>query len=191
MVFELPFGRGRRFGHDWNRALNLAAGGWEFVGLGRWSSGLPFSVTNGFDFPTNFQLPGNAELIGPAPKTGRTAIGPNGDPFAFVAGPAADVTNFQTGQTPIFRFAFPGESGQRNNFRGDGYFGVDAGVNKSFQFTERVALRLSAYAFNLTNSVRFDPAFVSANLQQAASFGQYSNTLTTSRRMEFAARVIF
>jgi hypothetical protein len=39
--------------------------------------------------------------------------------------------------------------------------------------------------------VRFDPAFVNANLQNAATFGIYSSTLTQSRRMEFAARFTF
>ena len=85
----------------------------------------------------------------------------------------------------------PGESGQRNNFVGQGYFGSDLGVNKTFSFTERYALRLSAYAFNWTNSVRFDPAFINANLQNTAVFGQYTNTLTISRRFEFGARFTF
>jgi hypothetical protein len=85
----------------------------------------------------------------------------------------------------------PGESGQRNNFRGDGYFGTDAGVNKTFRITERQSVRFSAYAFNWTNSVRFDPAFANTNLQNTAVFGQYSNTLTQSRRMEFALRYQF
>ncbi|MFI5058899.1 MAG: carboxypeptidase regulatory-like domain-containing protein [Candidatus Acidiferrales bacterium] len=194
LLFDLPFGRGRRFGSHWNRAVDTFVGGWEIVGLARWSSGLPFSVINGFDFPTNFQLPGNAELVGPRPATGRVAFGPNGDPYGFVLGSNAGTSNFNlpaNGGTPSFRLAMPGESGQRNNFRGDGYFGSDAGVNKNFRITERQSLRFSAYAFNWTNSVRFDPAFINANLQNTAVFGLYSNTLTQSRRMEFALRYSF
>jgi len=194
LLFDLPFGRGKRFGSHWNRAVDTLVGGWEFVGLARWSSGLPFSVGNGFDFPTNFQLTGNAELVGPRPATGRVAFGPKGDPFGFVLGSNAGTSNFNppaNGGTPSFRLAMPGESGQRNNFRGDGYFGSDIGVNKTFRITESQSVRFSAYAFNWTNSVRFDPAFINANLQNTAVFGLYSNTLTQSRRMEFALRYSF
>jgi hypothetical protein len=109
-------------------------------------------------------------------------------------GPAADTFLGQAGiANPNFRFAFPGESGQRNNFRGDGFFGVDLGVNKTFKITERQNLRFSASAFNLTNSVRFDPATltVNTNLQNAQSFGQYTQTLTNPRVMEFALRYQF
>ena len=181
-VADLPFGKGKRFGNSSNRLMDDLIGGWQISGILRWSSGLPFSVGNGGTFPTNFQISGLVVNNGPKPATGRVAQGANGDPSAFIQGPAA---------VADFRYAYPGESGQRNNFRGDGYFGVDAGVNKTIRITERQSIRLSALAFNLTNSVRFDPAFVNANLQNAANFGIYSNTLTQSRRMEFAARFQF
>ena len=181
-VADLPFGRGKRFGNTSNRALDAIIGGWEIAGILRWSSGLPFSIGNGGTFPTNFQISGDVVNNGPRPATGRTAQGPGGDPSAFINGPAS---------VADFRFAYPGESGQRNNFRGDGYFGTDAGVNKTIRINERMGLRLSAYAFNLTNSVRFDAATVNANLQNAATFGIYSSTLTQSRRMEFGARFTF
>lgn len=192
-VYELPLGRGQRFGHDWNRAIDTLLGGWEVVGLARWTSGFPFSVGPGGTFPTNFQIGGNVFNLQHV-ATGTTFLGPNGDPYAFKLGPAADTFLGQAGVTnPNFRFAFPGESGQRNNFRGDGFFGVDLGVNKIFKITERQNLRFSASAFNLTNSVRFDPATltVNTNLQNAQSFGQYTQTLTNPRVMEFALRYQF
>src|SRR6266404_4935033 len=192
-VYELPFGRGQRFGHDWNRAIDTLLGGWEVVGLARWTSGFPFSVGPGGTFPTNFQIGGQVFNLQHV-ATGTTFLGPNGDPFAFKLGPAADTFLGQPGVTnPNFRFAFPGESGQRNNFRGDGFFGVDLGVNKTFKITERQNLRFSASAFNLTNSVRFDPATltVNTNLQNAQAFGQYTQTLTNPRVMEFALRYQF
>ncbi|GAC1619810.1 MAG: hypothetical protein PVS2B2_06720 [Candidatus Acidiferrum sp.] len=184
LVYDLPFGRGRKFGSQWTHLENTLLGGWEIAGVGRWSSGLPFSVGDGFTFPTNFQLTGNAVNNGPAPATGLAFLTATGDPYAFKQGGGGSAIS-------NFRFAFPGESGQRNNFRGQGYFGIDAGVNKTFQITERHAIRLSAYAFNLTNSVRFDAQSVSANLTTPATFGLYSNTLTNSRRMEFAVRYSF
>lgn len=199
VVADLPFGQGKRFASHLNRFLDTLVGGWQLSGIGRWSSGLPFSVGNGFDFPTNFQLTGNAELIGPRPSTGLAFLGDQGNPFAFIQGPGAATTSFNPpagGGPPSFRLAMPGESGQRNNFRGQGYFGTDAGVNKTFRLTERQSVRFSAYAFNWTNSVRFDPAFANTNLQNIGTprspvFGEYSNTLTQARRMEFALRYSF
>jgi Carboxypeptidase regulatory-like domain len=189
-VIQLPFGRGHRFGNSWNRAVDWALGGWELVGLGHWSSGLPFSVGDGFTFPTNFQLTGNATEGPSRAGTGTSFLGPNGDPFAFKQGPGADTNPFNS-TNPNFLFTLPGQSGARNNFRGAGIFDIDAGVNKSFRIREGVSLRLSAYAFNLTNSVNFDVVSISSSLTTPATFGQYSNTLGDARRFEFAARISF
>jgi hypothetical protein len=91
------------------------------------------------------------------------------------------------------RLPYPGESGPRNIFRGQGFFGIDAGLNKTFSLTERQAIRFSAYAYNLTNSVRFDPATITFNgaLTNPSSVGLYSGTLTKPRVMEFALRYSF
>jgi len=191
-VYDMPFGQGKKFGHDWNRFADSLLGGWQVAGLLRWTSGFPFSISPGGTFPTNFQLGGNVFVNGVAPATGTSFLGPNGDPFAFKLGPKADTTNAPGGPAnPNFRFALPGESGQRNNFRGDGFYGLDLSVNKTFRITERQSLRFSAAAFNLTNSVRFDAATISANVQNAATFGQYNQTTTNPRVMEFALRYQF
>lgn len=185
VVAELPFGRGKRFGSSWNRFLDSVLGGWEIAGLGRWTSGFPFSVANGAPFPTNFELGGNAFVKGQPPATGKYYLGSKGDPNAFPNGDS-------TGIVGQFRYAYPGESGQRNNFRGDGYFDIDAGVNKNIKLWERANLTLSAYAFNVTNSVRFDVQNINAGLDNAAVFGTYSGpSLVAPRRFEFAARLSF
>lgn len=189
-VIELPFGRGHKFGNSWNRAVDWALGGWELAGIGHWSSGLPFSVGDGFTFPTNFQLTGNATQGPSRAATGTSFLGPNGDAFAFKLGPGADTNPFNS-SNPNFLFTLPGQSGARNNFRGAGIFDIDAGVNKTFRIREGLSLRLSAYAFNITNSVNFDVVSISSSLTTPATFGQYSNTLGDARRFEFAARISF
>jgi hypothetical protein len=186
-VYDLPFGRGKRFGNGMNRMVDTAVGGWQISGIYRWTSGFPFTVPVGATWNTNFQLAGNAVLVGPPPKAG-VFTNANGDPFAFNLGsdPVAFANQF-------FRLPYPGETGPRNNFRGPGFFGVDLGVNKSFHITERQTLRFSAYAYNLTNSVRFDAATITFNgaLTNPSSLGQYSGTLTKPRVMEFALRYQF
>jgi hypothetical protein len=191
-VYDLPFGRGRKFGHDWNRATNLFLGGWQLAGIYRWTSGFPFSVSAGSTYNTNFQLSGNAVELQPVQQK-LTYV--SGQPYAFNIG-NEDPSLYWTGATGAagaLRLPYPGESGERNNFRGQGFFGVDAGVNKTFSLTERQQLRFSAFAYNLTNSVRFDAATITVNsaYTNPSSIGLYSGTLTKPRVMEFALRYSF
>ena len=51
--------------------------------------------------------------------------------------------------------------------------------------------RFSAYAFNFTNSVRFDAQSVLNSFPQLSTLGKYTETLTTSRRLEFVLRYQF
>jgi hypothetical protein len=191
-VYDLPFGRGRHFGSSWNRLTDAVIGGWQVSGIYRWTSGFPFTIPAGGTWNTNFELSGDTVVVGAAPKQKLTfvtnpALNLQGDPFAFSVGndPSAAANNL--------RLPYPGESGTRNNFRGQGFFGVDMGVNKNFRITERQTLRFSAYAYNLTNSVRFDPATITFNgaLTNPSTLGQYSGTLTKPRVMEFALRYQF
>jgi hypothetical protein len=90
-----------------------------------------------------------------------------------------------------FRVDYPGESGTRNPLRGDGYFGLDAGLSKVFQPVERVKVRLRWDVFNVTNSVRFDVGSIGNRLDQPTTFGYYTQTLTNPRVMQVALRVEF
>ena len=187
-VYELPFGRGKWMGGGWSSVTNGFLGGWQVSGLLRWSSGLPFSITNGGTFPTNFQLPGWVFTKGAAPHTSTTFL-PN--PSAPGIIPDAFPQGLTPGIVQDFRYAYPGETGQRNNFRGDGYYGLDLGIAKVFKITERQHIKFDAEAFNLTNSARFDVASLNVNLQNSATFGQYGSLLTKPRVMQFALRYEF
>ena len=180
-VYELPFGRHQRWGKGWNRGIDAIAGGWSWSGLAKWSSGLPFGVQNGLVFPTNWELNGFANLVGPKPKTG-TFTDADGDVNMF-QNPSAAISAFD--------FPFPGEVGQRNNLRGPGYFGIDMSVTKSWSFTERQRLAFNWSVYNITNSVRFDAFSVLPEIDVSGGFGKYSQTLTRPRVMEFALRYSF
>ena len=62
IIYELPFGHGKKWGSSSNAITNAVFGGWTVSGLYRWTSGLPFSISNGFQFPTNWELTGQADL---------------------------------------------------------------------------------------------------------------------------------
>ena len=179
-VWELPFGRGKRWGTNSSRLLDEILGGWQYAGLARWTSGFPFSVST-YAFPTNYEQDSRAVLLGAAPRTG-AFIDSNGDPNVFDSGPSA---------ASAFRFAYPGESGQRNNLRGPGYFGMDMSLAKVWKIAESQSLRFSWDVFNVTNAVRFDVGSLSNYLLYQPSLGDFTQTLTKPRVMQFGLRYSF
>jgi hypothetical protein len=191
-VYELPFGHGQKWGSSSNAFSNAVFGGWTFSGLYRWSSGLPFSISNGFQFPTNWDLTGQAALVGPAPKTGVGINCSSGtcNPNVFVGATGGTGSAINS-----FDYPFPGQSGSRNNFRGPGYFDIDAAARKSWNLTERIKLAFGFDVFNLTNSVRFDAGSITFNgnaaIDSGSAFGNFEGVLTGSRRIEVSLRVSF
>ena len=121
-VYDLPYGHGQKFGATSNSFVNALFGGWQLTGLARWTSGFPMSVDNGYAFPTNWELEGNAMQTAPV-QTGFSRQS-DGSPNMFV-NPQAALAAFRGGQ--------PGESGTRNSFRGDGFAGLDMGLNKTWK----------------------------------------------------------
>ncbi len=187
-VYQLPFGKGKQFGGGSGRFVNAAIGGWQLSGLVRWTSGLPFGVFNGDNWSTNYNNQSYLVQTGPI-KTQKNYL-PDGSPEAFV-NPAAIVAGFANGN-PV-RNAYPGEAGERNFFRGDGYFGVDTGLSKSWSIHEGQVLKFSWEVFNVTNSVRFDtnPNLSLQNNITGGDFGVYAATLTAPRVQQFSLRYSF
>jgi hypothetical protein len=195
VIWEMPFGRGRWIAHDVNRFADAVIGGWQLSGLARWTSGFPVNVDNGGQYPTNYQLEGNADMTCPV-TTGTYYTGPNNNgvgsttPNLFANGTAA---------ASCFGYAYPGGTGGRNQIRGPGYFGVDLGLSKRWlmPWSEKQSLQFRWEVFNVTNSVRFDVQSASASEGgslangNSANFGNFSGTLTNPRIMQFALRYEF
>ena len=144
------------------------------------------TVDNGFSsFPTNFEMEGNADKIAPV-KTGAYLI--NGVPNIFANGPAA-ISSFAP--------AYAGESGERDNIRGAGYFAIDLGLSKRWilPWSEKQSLQFRWEVFNVSNSASLDVQSSllsnSLGLGSGGSFGNYSGLLTQPRVMEFALRYEF
>lgn len=185
-IFELPFGRGKWIARDASRVTDAFIGGWQLTGLFRLTSGFPISVDNGTsNYPTNFELEGNANQIAPV-KTG--VYFNTGVPNLFSNGPAA---------ISSFDYAYAGQAGQRDIIRGDGYFGLDLGLAKrwTMPWSEKQSLQFRWEVFNVTNSVRFDVQAGLINgslgLGSGGSFGNYGGLLTNPRIMQFALRYEF
>jgi hypothetical protein len=186
-VWDIPVGRGKHFAGNIHGVGQAIVGGWTLTGIYRWTSGYPFTVEPGLGFwATNWQLTSADVLVGPKPKTG-VFTDPSGNPNVFQGDPN------QVGT--VFRHAYPGESGQRNNLRGPGYFGIDSGLAKAWAITEHQNVRFSWEVFNTTNTPRFDVGSMqnigNNSVASGSTFGEYSKTMTTPRVMQFALRYSF
>ena len=184
-VYLLPFGQGRSYLNSANFLTNFLAGGWQWSGINRWSSSLPFTL---FDpgWTTDWQQSSAGVITGKVQVKKQVL---NGAPVVF-ANPNAINAGTATG-SPI-RLSYPGESGNRNAFRGDGIFGIDSGLAKSWRFGEYGALKFSWEVFNVTNSVRFNsnPALFGVSLT-GGNLGTYSAMQNLPRRMQFGLRYDF
>lgn len=184
-VAELPFGTGKTFGASANGWQNAIIGGWQLSGLFRLASGFPFSVGNGAQWPTDWDLEGNAYQTAPV-TTGTFKSA--GDPTI--------VNAFGEGSNAQNNFVepLPGQAGQRNNLRGPGFFGVDMSLAKRWQmpYNEHHSLQFRWEVFNITNHVGFDAQSIDAYIDSSgANFGNYSRLNTNPRVMQFALRYEF
>jgi hypothetical protein len=191
-IDQLPFGRGKRFATNANRLTDAFIGGWTLSGITRWSSGLPFSVMPPYAYSTNYQNQSLAVITGPI-KIHRH-INAQGLPEVF-ADP--DALNNGIATASPLRYPYPGENGQRNPFRGDGYFEQDGSLAKILKTREGQTLRFSWEVFNVSNSARFDTSVISALgglnnvVTSGEGFGVYSHQLVQSRKQQFSLRYDF
>ncbi|WP_233581080.1 hypothetical protein [Acidipila sp. EB88] len=187
-VYLLPFGRGQKYGSGMNRLEDAVLGGYQFASLGRWSSGLPFSV-NEPGYTTDWEFPAFGVRNGKVPL--HKHLDSNGTPQVF-ADPDAINAGVRSSNGPM-RLPYPGEAGDRNVFRGDGFFEIDASLSKTWHLYRESHLRGSWETFNSTNSVRFDtnPNTSLGTQLTSGSLGKYSAVLNRPRVQQFSLRVDF
>ena len=183
-VYQLPFGRGKMLLGNASALADGLLGGWELSGINRWSSALPFSIIEP-GWTTDWQIESFA--VPTQPIKMHRHFDQNGNP-QFFADPNAINSGVAKG-SPI-RLPYPGEAGERNNFRGDGYFDVDSGLSKTWKIREYGGLKFAWEVYNVTNTVRFDPAFIGSSLT-GGNLGVASSLLSTPRRMQFSLRYDF
>ena len=186
-VYALPVGRGKAVLGSSGRLVDALAGGWQWSGISRWASPLPFSV-NEPGWSTNWQLEGNGVVTSPVQVKKHIV---NGVPEVFAGDSASTINNGVYNGSPI-RLPYPGEAGERNYFRGDGYVDIDSALSKTWSLHELYKLKFAAEVYNVPNNVRFDdsPLNLNAGLT-SGTFGAYGGMLTTYRRMQFGLRLDF
>jgi hypothetical protein len=189
-IVELPFGKGRWIGRDAHGAVDALIGGWQLTGLARWTSGFPIGVGNGAQWPTNWELSGFATTVGQLPHTGTTK---NPDGSVNIFGTCCDTGTAAATALNAFAPDLPGDVGNRNSLRGDGFAGLDLGLSKRWKmpFAETHSVQFRWEVFNALNLTRFDVQTLNLSITNSSTFGNYNGLLTNPRVMQFALRYEF
>jgi hypothetical protein len=175
-VWELPFGRGRRFGSDLSKAADLLLGGWEVSGIHVFQGGLGLTATLGGSSVLN---------IG-----GERRARPNliGNPVL----PDSQRTVERWFNTAAFQTSFnPAPQAFGNAgvgiMRGPGYVNFDFTFAKNFYITERIRTQFRTEVFNAFNRANFGPPNIA---RDSTGFGQILSA-SNARIIQFGLKLYF
>jgi hypothetical protein len=152
-VWEVPFGRGRRF-FNYGGVVNQILGGWTINTIYTYMTGEPFAVRSGA-FTSNGSHESRAGVQGPVKAQLQELPGsPLAGPVLFK--PVNALTCGVDLSQP-FCIPPPGQNGAgRNIFVAPSYWNVDFGFIKTFAVTERVKIQFRTEMFNAFNHTNFD-----------------------------------
>lgn len=167
IVYDLPFGRGQKFGGSVSRAANLVVGGWRVTGVALDQSG---------QYLTPYFSSSLADPSGTFPSS-RSVKQQRPDCVAGVSGylsnpTAADYFNVNAFKVPgnnIGRFGSCGTG----ILRGPGTNTFSMSVGKSFALTERINVRYEAQFANLFNVLNLGNPNMNVG---SSSFGQITQS---------------
>ncbi len=185
-VYQLPVGRGRAFLGGDGRIVDAVLGGWQLSGIVRASSGLPFSLGEP-GYTTDWQISSFGVVTDKTGAKLRRHFDANGNPQFFDQ--PGTINNGVSSGSPV-RLPYPGEAGERNYFRGDGYFNLDSGLAKAWPVREAGTVKLAWEVYNVTNTFRFDPQSIGGTLT-GGNLGIATTQLGSTRRMQFSLRYDF
>lgn len=196
-IYQMPFGRGKRFGSNMNRGLDAFVGGWQLSGIYRWNTGLPAGQPyDTGQWATNWEVQSNKTQVKNVP-TCPTRGGGGAPPKLFGCDVVAAYQSY--------RDAYPGETGQRNVLRLPGYWNLDLGLSKIFTmpWSEKQQLALRWEVFNVTNTQHLtfspalgtnfaiDPDAALNNTQPPADWSNFTGIQGTPRVMQIGLRFSF
>lgn len=201
-IYELPFGKGRWIGNEWNGFVNALFGGWQLQAVYERQSGEPIVFPNlyyngditqlenklgqrddqgrryGLDIPA-FDTAG-FYIIDPRPTIGGVANANFNKPVAPGVG-----NNFSlTGQNTLRSIPYT-----MNNFRNTPFQKFDAGLTKNFRFKESMNLQVRVEAINALNWVYFYNMGITPSSTSAFGFATEQRNLP--RDIQIAARFTF
>lgn len=172
-IYELPFGRGKKWGSGMPRALDHVFGGWALGSIITWASGRPYSVTIG----------GNPANTGSHGVVNRPNVSGNPDLDSDRRTLLEDFDTSVFSRQEEFQIGTLG----RNTMRQRAAFNWDFSALKNFVITEDVQLQFRFESFAFTNTPRFGQA---GNTFGTANFGRITSA-GTPRNMQFGLKLIW
>ena len=164
-VYELPFGKGKKYMGDVSRAMDYVVGGWQLSNTTNWSGGLPWTPGIGECGAVSDTGPCRPNTVPGSFHVGVSGkIDPNShtltyftplpailDPNSVPVG--TDVCALPQSRSGPFALPTCGTLGnlQRNTYHGPSGFYSDLSVSKKFKLTERISGKFVLDAFNVFN----------------------------------------
>jgi hypothetical protein len=178
-VYELPFGKGKQFGSNMNKAVQAVVGGWTVSPIITIHTGFPLALYTGASDPTG---------------TGSRGLRPNCDGTNKVFGrspaPAGAGGGFlwfdpshYSDPTTTFGTCAP----QLGSLRGPGYYNWDLSLQKNFPITERFRLQFRSDFLNAFNRVNL--AVPNTTVAQSTT-GVIQNS-QPARNIQFALKLYY
>jgi hypothetical protein len=170
-VYELPFGRGRKFGSNSAGIVNGALGGWQLGGILQLRGGFPSTVFAGDNSGTG-ERTSRANCLAP-PKYPKTPV---------VGGGIQWVDGSSYGPQDLGTFGTCGVG----TFRGPGLRTLDLNLQKDFPISESKRVEFRAEFINFTNT----PILNAPGTWIGGGFGQIASS-QGSRNIQFGLKIYY
>lgn len=189
VTYQLPFGRGKKYGNNMNPVMNAVAGNWEIGGIVTWHTGNAITTTIGFQDPSGTSGPGPL-FASERPDCSAT---PTYDKTVHNVAGVPGSSYIQWWNTSTFSLPAANTFGtcSAGDLRGPRYSDTDLSVHKDFLITETKRLEFRTEFTNLFNHPIFDFAGGIAPFQLGSgTFGQI-NASQGERQIQFALKFYF
>lgn len=199
VLYDLPFGKGRRFGGASNTLVNGALGNWQFTAIHTATSGLPVNLTYsaGGYVPSGTHYPSYAFALTAGAASSGTLFSqrPNmsGNPVAPRSQWVKSSTKL-TGYLSTTTVTLPTDPSQpignapRNAARTPAFSQLDIGLHKAFGLGFKdIKLDFRGEAFNILNQVNYQAP---NQTRTDGSFGTITSNYP-ARQLQFALKLMY
>jgi len=187
IVYELPFGHGRRYANNIGRLADLAIGGWRVSSSFVFHIGFAQTIFANSDTSLTGGFSTRADCVAGVPSTVPMTFDPNTKGVHFL-NPAAVKNPVSANPTTLGVFG----SCPVGAFDGPGYKSADLSIAKGFTITERHSLEFRADITNFTNTPIFNlgQEFSGQHTAGASNYGEIF-TSQGARQIQLALKYRF